>query len=76
MIHVRFRTTPEAPWVHVIWPEDKLEAVLRRASERIYLGPVDVKAEAESEARYQAVMRGRLSGVDKVIERPKRRRVK
>ena len=65
MIHVRFRTTPEAPWVHVELPDDKLEAVLRRASERIFPGPEDAAVEEETEHRFQAVMDKRVKKGEK-----------
>lgn len=61
MIHVRFRPAPDVPMIAVdIDPaKHSIEAVLTRAMERVFPGPVDPKAEAESEARFKAVMAAR-----------------
>ena len=59
MISVRFRPALDMPWVRVDIPDEKLHAVLVRAAERVFPGPVDPKLEAESEKRFQAVMLAR-----------------
>ena len=56
MIHVRFRPAADLPWVRVDVPDDRLEAVLKRAGERVFPGPVDPKLESESEMRWRDVM--------------------
>ena len=56
MIQVRFRPAPDVPWIRVDVPDEKLEAVLRRAGERIFPGPVNPALEAESEMRWRDVM--------------------
>ena len=58
MIRVRYRAAPDMPVVSVMIDETKhsVEAVLQRAHERVFPGPVDPKLEAESEARFQTVM--------------------
>ena len=59
MIQVRYRPSLEMPWIRVELPDDKLEAVLRRAGERIFPGPEDPAVEAETERRFQAIMAAR-----------------
>ena len=56
MIHVRYRPAPDVPWIRVDLPDERLEAVLKRAGERIFPWPVDPKLESESEMRWKAVM--------------------
>lgn len=56
MIRVTFRPNAAAV-IDVEVPDSKLEAVLIRAAERVFPGPVDPKAEAASESRYLVAKR-------------------
>ena len=66
MIRVRFRPALDMPWVRVEIPDEKLYAVLVRAAERVFPGPVNPALEAEFEMRWRDVM----------AERAKREKVK
>ena len=52
MIQVRFQPPPDVP-------DDKLEAVLKRAGKRVFPGAVDPKREAESEKKFEKIMQAR-----------------
>ena len=53
MIHVRFQPAADLPWVRVDVPDDRLEAVLKRAGERVFPGPVDPELVAAREKAWQ-----------------------
>ena len=55
MIQVHFRPAGGAA-IDVEVADGKEAAVLQRAAERVFPGPVDPKLEAESEMRWRAVM--------------------
>ena len=68
MIHVRFRTAPDVPWVRVDLDDARLEDVLIRAADRCSF-QLEGEALRTRNTRYDAVMREREATTKKEAKR-------